>query len=406
MSQFAGKTRDFKPEDLGAALEQHATWLASHKSAGACLDLEGVDLEAAQLAGKDLRLAKLARANLRHADLSGAILIAADLSGANLSYATVNDAELQHSNLSGANLEGAKCNKAVMRHANLSNARLFDTVFEQTDLRNADCTRANGRRASFTAAQLEGTLFVDADLRDARGLELDASFLRGAQFLPVGMRSWAFLCNHIFPHLSRFFNRLGCTRLTRSIGFPKKHNDPWSVLRQLYAGPRLFFLFLFVIVFALPYVGRVAFYSAVGPVERRLAAQAESRKHELEARLVANPSDRLARLELDQLSHALAKVEPRPVWQVLLRWDEGNAWPTVLAALLILYNFGLYYLISSVSPLRDEEERSGWSPAWDDYKWLICVHRLVTGLFYVSLISFVLNVWQLLFDVVFVVKPG
>lgn len=184
------------------------------------------------------------------------------------------------------------------------------------------------------------------------------------------------------------------------------HNDPWSVLRQSYAGPRLFFLFLFVLVFALPYVGRAAFYSAVGPVERRLAAQAESRKPELEARLATNPADLLARRELEQINSTLAKVEPRPLWHVLLKWDEGKVWPTVLAVLLILYNAGLYLLISSVSPLRDEEERSGWSPAWKDYSKLIWLHRAVTGLFYVSFVSFVVNAERLLTDTVFVVKPG
>lgn len=231
-------------------------------------------------------------------------------------------------------------------------------------------------------------------------------FLRGAQFSPVGMRWWAVLCNHLFPRLFRWCTARKWEWLAGRFQVPQKHNDSWSILRQSYAGSRLFFLFLFVIVFALPYVGRAAFFSAVGPVEQRLAAQAESRKHELKARIATHPTDPIARRELEQIDHAFAKVESRPIWQVLLKLDEGRVWPSVLAVLLVLYNVGLYILITSVSPLRDEEERSGWSPAWVDYAWLIWVHRGVTGLFYVSFASFLINAAQVLTDVVFVVKPG
>ena len=74
--------------------------------------------------------------------------------------------------------------------------------------------------------------------------------------------------------------------------------------------------------------------------------------------------------------------------------------PTVLAVVLILYNVGVYRLITAVGPLRDEEERSGWSPAWDDYRKLRWVHCGVTVLFYVSSLSFLVTTYPLLTEVV------
>jgi hypothetical protein len=159
-----------------------------------------------------------------------------------------------------------------------------------------------------------------------------------------------------------------------------------------------------VVVFALPYVGRAAIYSAVGHVERQAAAQAETRKAQIEARLAVRPDNPELREELDRIGQLLTRLERKPVWMVLLNWDKGRVWPTALAGLLILYNIGLYVLITRVSTLRDEEERSGWSPAWREYGQLVWVHRVVVILFYVAVVSFLLNMAEVLREEILIPK--
>jgi len=92
------------------------------------------------------------------------------------------------------------------------------------------------------------------------------------------------------------------------------------------------------------------------------------------------------------------------VLALLLKWDQG-AWHTALALVLVAYNVGVFWLISRVGPLRDEEERSGFTPAWASYRSLIWVHRAVSVLFYVSLASFCWNLYATLATPIWVPAP-
>ena len=204
--------------------------------------------------------------------------------------------------------------------------------------------------------------------------------------------------------LSLWFGKRGWNKAAKGVAFTSPHNDAWTVLRQSYAGPRVTFLFFTILVFALPYVGRAAMYSAIAPVEQQLAEQAAARKAILQARLEDGEGEHEREIleEIRRLDMVLAKFEKKPVWKVLLKWDRGQAWPTILAGLLILYNIGIYGLITRVSALRDEEERSGWTPAWRDYSHLIWVHRVVVILFYVSVVAFFINIGGMLGEEVLV----
>lgn len=187
-------------------------------------------------------------------------------------------------------------------------------------------------------------------------------------------------------------------------------NDPWSILRQLYSGPRTLFLFFFVVVFAMPYVGRAAFYSAASAAEQKVInAWARQNDHWREPhRAVGGPAAELIATPFDGAERFVRRhSQPRPLWQVLLKIDEGHVLPPVLAVLLVLYNFGVYWLITAVGPLRDEEERSGWSPAWKDYGYLYYWwHKPVTVLFYVSFAAFVWNMVGLMRQTVWVPAGG
>src|SRR5262249_19978905 len=119
------------------------------------------------------------------------------------------------------------------------------------------------------------------------------------------------------------------------------------------------------------------------------------RKGQVEALLLATPNDPHLLEELARLERVI-HVERKPLWVALLNWKPGNPWPGILAGALILYNIGLYVLITSVSTLRDEEERAGWTQSWGEYGYLIWIHRSVVLLFYVSFASFLLNVAHML----------
>ena len=80
--------------------------LAGADLQGAVLD--GADLFGAALPGANLALASLAGANLRGCDLEGAVLIKADLRGASLHRATLVQADLHRAHLDGARLEQAR----------------------------------------------------------------------------------------------------------------------------------------------------------------------------------------------------------------------------------------------------------------------------------------------------------
>lgn len=359
-------------------------------------DLCGAYLERANLADADLRHANLSAADLHSANLAGADLHRAVLAGAalpraNLAGADLTNADLSHAELSLADLSGARLGAARLPGARLQRARLTGA-----DLTNADLTDAQLFEADLSRARLKGARLENADLRCCRVHRLDESYVRGAQFSALSARWWVFLCTVVLGPLSLWLDRRGWKKAAGAVGYQPDHNDPWSVLRQSYAGPRVLFLFFTVLLFALPYVGRAAVYSVVGPVERELIRAAEVRKRQVERRLAESPDDPVLRDDLEHINQLLNRVERKPVWKVLLHWGHGNPWPSILAGVLILYNVGLYVLITCVSGLRDEEERSGWTPAWREYGYLIWIHRVVVLLFYVSVATFLYNIGELL----------
>ena len=313
--------------------------------------------------------ANLSGASLWRVNLSGTYLGEADLSGATLPRANLSEADLSEADLSGADLS----------EVDLSGARLY-----RTDLSGADLSEAD-----LSGTDLVETRLKDTDLRRAYGLRLNSTYIRGAQFSPLVPR-WQAALNHLRGR--KFVD-----------------TDSWSILRQLYSGPRTLFLFFFVVVFALPYVGRAAFYSTASAAEQKVIdSWTQQKEHWREPhRAVGGPAAGVIATPFDGAERFVRRNnELRPIWQMLLKIDEGRVLPSVLAVLLVLYNVGVYWLITSVGPLRDEEERSGWSPAWADYRRLIRVHQGVTLLFYVSFAAFVWNVIGLLRQTVWVPAGG
>ncbi len=110
-------------------------------------ELEGADLTGVQLAGCSLRGANLAGADLQGAVLDGADLFGAALPGANLALAS----------LSGANLRGCDLEGAVLIKADLRNANLHRALLVQADLHRARLDGARLEQARFARPE-DGTV--------------------------------------------------------------------------------------------------------------------------------------------------------------------------------------------------------------------------------------------------------
>ena len=87
------------------------------------------------------------------------------------------------------------------------------------------------------------------------------------------------------------------------------------------------------------------------------------------------------------------ECEEWEVWEVLIGVDRGLSYWLLVAA-LIVYNACRGSLTWLVGQLRDDEERSGYSPALKDYGWLVWPHRVVRGLLFVSLASLVWHAYH------------
>lgn len=173
-------------------------------------------------------------------------------------------------NYLGADLRGVKWSGCDYRECDFGGAKLNGASLQFAHLSGSTFTSAD-----LSDANLFRTRLDEADLRYCRGLRLDETFIRGAQFSRVMPRGHAFL------------NRL--------LGRQTADSDPWSVLRQLYSGPRTLFLFFFVVVFALPYVARAAFYSTASAAEQRVIDAWERRM--APHRAVAGPAAEFVNLD-------------------------------------------------------------------------------------------------------------
>ena len=124
----------------------------------------------------------------------------------------------------------------------------------------------------------------------------------------------------------------------------------------------------------------------------------------------------------EQIKDAIANIPQHNyrIGELLLGFNE-TTWLAFIAVLLMVFNIGRLTLTYFVSPLREAEERSGYSPYYKDfhqyavnandsiwiiakkrfdwywinmnhcYGWMIPIHRVLKWLFWVSVISFIIN---------------
>jgi hypothetical protein len=123
-----------------------------------------------------------------------------------------------------------------------------------------------------------------------------------------------------------------------------------------------------------------------------------------------------------------AQCREVPVWSLVLGFERGWLYATALS-LLLIYNVFRLVLTLWLAPLRDEEERSGFSPRrwplhekpyrpvdppptdgrWrallsrtrESYGWMIPLHKAMRLLFLVALLMFAARFWLTLTATVF-----
>lgn len=299
----------------------------------------------------------LVNADLTNIHLEGANLSKANLSNANLSNAKLNGVDFSYANLNGANLAGAYHDspnvilmganidlqeKVDFSHANLASANLTNVNLPYSDFSVANLTVANLKQANLSASNFWVSQLERANLEQSN---LSKSNLENANI------SEANLCAaNLIGVKDVLFN----DNLVRGLQIHYNSNDPWSTLRRTYSGSRLFFNLLFLIAFLIPYIFKLIFWVSVNYAQ----AYSETLVHK-----------RVTDLGLDAESltnYALCfaeKCEPMFAWQVILGVDKGRLdWG--LAATLIFYNLMKAALTWFISPMRDEEERTGYTPSW------------------------------------------
>lgn len=265
-------------------------------------------------------------------------------------------ANLKGANLSGANLAGVDFSGANLGDADLSRTDLRDAILSGVNLRWADLSGALLMFADFSGAALENTYLGDgARVSYVQGLRLNRTYIRGAIFEPGT-------------------------------------SDRWFVLRRSYTGTLLFFHLLILVVFFVPYVARTTLWVGINRSQTAMM-ETNAQIQEVAEALVA--SNKPGAEILAQAANRVGDIQPCltanceewAVWEVLIGVDRGVSY-WLLVVSLILYNTSRGLLTWKVGLLRDEEERSGYSPAWEDYGWLAWPHRAVRVLLFVSLGSF------------------
>lgn len=170
------------------------------------------------------------------------------------------------------------------------------------------------------------------------------------------------------------------------------------MLRRSYTGPKLLFNLLFLLALILPYAARTAYWVGVNQSQEgwsRTATELEGVADDL--RLSGDPNHRLVAgvaRRAGTVTPCLApQCEDRQVISVLLGFDKGLGFGLLVLALL-LYNVARAVLTFFVAPLREEEERSGYTPPrgtlapWSGgYAWLMPFHHAVRVLQWVALAS-------------------
>ena len=388
----------------------------------------------AELAGADLSNLTLQGADLYRADLSGAKLENTNLNGANLTEAVLKNADLNHASLCVSKLYHVVATGARFSNATLQKLKALEADFRGCDFSKADLSHSELPFADLTGANLNGCNLQGATLQDTicTGARIDDALLAGVKLLKSDLRGVDLSDTNLYKAQllgTKLDSRTVWSRADldsaelkvdgmlrfdensiRSARMAPNMKDDWSTLRRTYTGTRLLFHVLFLIAFALPLVGKAMFWVGVNKAQQVMVETVEREHRSVRAGLevvrsrVSETLEEHPELNGD-VSRAIEGVERRVVdlrqritpclaedceqwrvWQLLLGLDREWHYAT-LAGLLVLYNLFRYVLTVRVGPLREEEERSHYTPALKEYRWLGRAHVAIQVLFWFAVVS-------------------
>jgi uncharacterized protein YjbI with pentapeptide repeats len=402
---------------------------------------EGLDLHDCHFAGSEFTRTNLKSSNLpdtliavafKQADLTGAslpkklrdlnmegvVLERVDLSSVDLSKTNLSGARLSTAQVSGADFSGAILDRAVLRDLDLSDCQLGDATLREAHLERAVLPKSM-KKAVFTGAILTDAVLpedlsdldltgatltnVRLDRRNLRGANLSHADLSGAQLAEADLTG-AILTNANLTgaDLRKAKKIVLDSTQIRNTHFSPHTDNRWLALRRDYTGTRFITHLMLLLLFVLPYAIEAATWVNVGRIEARIQAEAE-KLQAAAMELRSNGQTRIADL-LDSLASSVpcpeGECDTRRVWELLLGLHRiGVADHTVAVSIgfvLILYNVCRGILTFRVGPLREEEERSGYSPALkglDGYAWLWVPHLIVKTLTYIAIAYFLFHLW-------------
>jgi uncharacterized protein YjbI with pentapeptide repeats len=350
------RVRQYVDGQQRSTRETWQAFLDAMRDQAVVVHLEGADLTLAKLAKADLEGVHLEYAICHQADLQGANLTGAHLEHASLQEAQLDDAilrssSLEHSDFSRAQLRRASLVEAQLQSALLVEAHLEGAALIKAQLDNACLVNARMDQANLAGAQLVGARASRACLKSAclSGTNLAASNFRGANFEQADLRLAQLSQTRLEEATLTAADIRGALALrfdsnrVRDIKIEGNATDPWSVLRRSYTGPWFFVHATMLVVFVVPYVGKVLALTAADHAGRILGTTIE---------------------RLPGASHI--QIEYIPAWKVLIGLDQGWLGP-VLAVVLLGYNVIRGFLTIRVGMLRDAEERSDITPMLKEY---------------------------------------
>ena len=249
--------------------------------------------------------------NFTLADKDGWMVESINLESTDLEKVCLENAYLEGANLKDAYLEGAN-----LKNADLFNAQLMNSYFEGANLEGAKLFNANLEGANFLGANLKGVNLGNAYLENASlfGAKLKNTNLQGSYLKNVDLSN----ADLSFTDL-RYCRGLKLNNtFTLNARFSPKSNDPWSILSRKYTSLRLLVTLIVVLAFIIYTITRL------------------------------KPC-------LDEDCQTLLLLTEL--------FNLHNGWPIfTLTIMVIVYAILKAFLTSMVSPLREQEKRSGYSP--------------------------------------------
>jgi uncharacterized protein YjbI with pentapeptide repeats len=171
-SQKAKREKAEQIEELQKRLVREAGSRSSNATAKAAVDrlrAEGwlTTGDSAAL----LKQANLANSDLQGVDLQYANLQQANLNGSNLQQSNLQYANLQQAYLNGTNLQQAYLGSANLRQANIRSVNLQQAYLGSANLQQAFLGNVNLQQANFVEANLKHAWLVGSNLRGAKNME-------------------------------------------------------------------------------------------------------------------------------------------------------------------------------------------------------------------------------------------